>query len=759
MKIDRRCFISLVIGGAVGSTLSPVPWKLMDDAAIWTQNWSWVPDPDKGPSSYVTSACTLCPGGCGISVRKVADRAVKIDGQEDHPINQGGLCPLGLSGLQYLYGPARVRTPMKRVGKRGEGQWQEISWKEAVAAVSDRLTELRKAGKPQTVACITDSDRGTVPNLIGRFMTAYGSPNFIRSASVFDTLEQAAYLTQGQQGTIGIDFENADYVISFGNGILEGGGAMLRMFRLSADGHKEKTIVQVEPRLSETGTRASRWVPVKAGTEGALALGMAHVIVRQKLYNADFVDNFSFGFEDWGDAQGAVHKGFKTMVLESFSPDKVAEITGVPAKTIISLAREFAGAEKPLAIFGRGKGALPGSMDECLAIHSLNALVGNINKKGGITVVDEIEYADWPEAKIDETAAKGMQQPRIDQAGTDRFPNTRFLLHRFPGIINAAKGESPVQALLVAGGNPLYAIPDTAATKQAFDKIPFIVSFSPYMDETAAYSDYILPNHVYLERFQDLPTPAGLPYQLIGLSKPVVRPLYDTQHVADTFIALAKAQGGFVADAFPWRNYEKFLKETFKKDWKKLNRKGYVVVADNKPEPLALSFGTASGKFEFYPTTRNNPSGKDEDALPYYSPVPLEGGAQQFPVVLIPYDSMRLAETVGSAPFMTKTLDDTVLKKDTGFVEINPETARKLGLKEGDAAILETVCGKAEVYVHFFDGIMPGLLALPRGLGHTAYSEYLAGKGINFNSLIRPIDDPSTGLDMAWGIRARLGKA
>lgn len=759
MKIDRRCFISLVVGGAVGTTLSPVPWKLMDDVAIWTQNWPWVPDPARGAVSHVASTCALCPGGCGISVRKVADRAVKIDGLKDHPLNRGGLCPLGLSGLQYLYGPARVRSPMKRMGKRGEGKWQKISWKEAIGAVSGRLTELRNAGAPQTVVCIADSDRGTVPNLIDRFLTAYGSPNFIRAASAFDTLEQAVYLTQGQQGTIGIDFENADYIVSFGNGILDGWGAPRHLFQLFGEGRKNKTIIQIEPRLSETGARASRWIPVKPGTEGALALGMAYVIIQQSLYNKDFVENFSFGFEDWGDDQGVVHKGFKTMVLESYAPEEVAKITGVPAGEIVSLAREFAGAEKPLAVFGRGKGVLPGSMDECLAVHSLNALMGNINRKGGIIVVDEIEYPQWPEVKIDETAAIGMQQPRIDEAGTDRFPNTRFLLNRLPGIIQAAKGKSPVQALLVAGGNPLYSIPDTAAAKEAFDKIPFIVSFSPYMDETAAYSDYLLPDHVYLECYRDLPTPAGLPRQLIELCRPAVGPLYDTRHVGDTIIALAKSQGSFVAEAFPWKDYETFLKETFQKDWKKLNRQGYISVVDHTPEPLAFSFGTASGKFEFYPTARNNPSGKDEDALPGYSPVPLEGDMQHFPMVLIPYASTRLAETVGNAPFMTKTLDDTVLKKDTGFVEINPETARKLGLKEGDAALLETPVGKAEVYVHFFNGIMPGVLALPRGLGHTAYSEYLAGKGVNFDSLIRPIEDPSTGLDTAWGIHARLIKA
>ena len=121
MKIDRRSFLAMSVGGAVGTALTPLPWKIQDDLAIWTQMWPWVPIPEKGEVSTVTSACTLCPGGCGISVRKVDDRVVKIEGLAGHPINDGGLCTLGLAGAQLLYGPQRVKAPMKNVGGRGGG--------------------------------------------------------------------------------------------------------------------------------------------------------------------------------------------------------------------------------------------------------------------------------------------------------------------------------------------------------------------------------------------------------------------------------------------------------------------------------------------------------------------------------------------------------------------------------------------------------------------------------------------------------------
>ncbi|MCD6586243.1 MAG: molybdopterin-dependent oxidoreductase [Desulfobacteraceae bacterium] len=760
MKIDRRSFLSYttaaVLGGTAGSMLTPAPWKLIDDAAIWTQNWPWTPVPEDGEVTYKKSVCTLCPGGCGITVRLVNGRPIKIEGSKEYPVNKGSLCPMGISGLQYLYGPSRVTSPLKREGKRGEGKWKKVSWDEALAAVTKKLSELRATGRSQSVVCLTGSDRGTIPNLIDRFLTVYGSPNFIRSSTAQDAIEQAIYLTQGKQGTPIFDIENANFILSFGSGILDGWGSPGRLFNLYGGLKPTKTIIQIEPRLSDTAAMANQWVGINPGTETALALGLAHVIIKKSLYDKNFVENFAFGFDDWTDEDGKTHDGFSTMV-KNFTPEKVAQITGIDKTEIVSLARNFARASKPIAINGRGQGDVPGSIDESLAVQSLNALVGNINKPGGISAIPDSNYAKWPEVTIDEVASKGRQQPRIDGAGSEQFPNTRFLLNRLPEILNKTKDESPVQALLVTAANPLYTLPDTASTKKAFDRIPFIVSFSPYMDETAAYADYILPNHSYLERLQEVPTDAGISRQVIGLAKPVVQPIYDTKHVGDSFILIAKALGGFISNAFPWNNYEGFLKETLKDQWRELNRKGMIEIENNTPEPLAYTFNTVSGKFEFYPTARNTAQPKNRSALPSYTPVPIEGDIQRFQLVLIPYDTIRLASNnIANSPFMTKTIDDTVLKKQTGMVEINPTTARGLGLKEGSTALLTTPKGKATVKIHLFEGIMPGLIAIPKGLGHTAYNKFLANKGTNFNDLIGPIEDPGSGLDMAWGIRAKL---
>ena len=736
MKIDRRSFLSFVIGGAAGTALTPLPWKLTDDSAIWTQMWPWTPVPATGEVSYVNSTCTLCPGGCGITVRKVEDRVVKLEGQNGHPINDGGLCLLGLSGAQLLYGPQRVTTPLKKVN----GKFRKISWDDAINELADTLTQLRSKGHSHKVAAIAASDRGTVPELISRFLTAYGSANFLRTPSILDTYELTLHLMHGVQALPGFDVENTDFVLSFGSGLLDGWGSPVRMFRANSKWREQAAkVVQIEPRLSNTAAKSDDWIPIKTGTDGALALGLAHVIIKESLYNKDFIHTYTSGFEDW-----------KRPVMDGFSPEIVAKITGIDPATITELARKFARASKPLAVCGRGWGTTPGSLKEFMAVHALNALVGNLNAAGGIWALPEPNYIEWPELEMDRTASAGIQKGRIDGAGTQSFPHARYLLNRLPEIINSASA-SPIELLLVAGSNPLYTMPDTTATQEAFEKIPLVVSFSSYMDETAEMADLILPNHTYLERYEDVPVTSGIQYPLIGLVKPVVEPQFNTKHTGDVMILLAKALGGFIANAFPWESYEPCLEQTLGDKWESLMEQGYWINADAKAAVWPEAFETASRKFEF--------TNKEIDALPRFAIVKPQGDAASFPLVLIPYDSMRLQRGfIGDPPFVIKTVEDSVLKANDILVEINPETAAPLGLKTGRYAKLVTPKGSARVKVHVYDGIMPGLVAMPAGLGHNAPNKYLAGKGLNVNDLIGPIEDSASGHDAVWGIRAKLTK-
>ncbi len=725
MKIGRRCFLSFIVGGAAGTALSPLPYKLTDDLSIWTQMWPWTPVPEDGEVSYVNSSCSLCPGGCGISVRKVENRAVKIEGMKGHPVNDGGICILGLSGLQLLYGPTRVKTPLKRVA---EGKWKKISWDEAVAEIGKKLADLRTEGKSQTLGCIAGSDRGTVSQLLFRFLKAYGSPNFMTLPTMEDTYALALKKMQGTDSVAGFDIENSDFILSFGSGLIDGWGSPVRMFK--ANSAKKGKTVQIEPRLSNTAAKADQWIPVKPGTEAVLAMGLAHVIIKESLYKKDFVAAYTEGFE-----------GFK-LAAEAYPPAAVAEITGADAGDIEALAKAFAAASAPIAVCGKGQGKTAGSLDEFMAVHALNALVGNINAKGGVMALPKPDYIKWPEVQPDEVAAKGLQTPRIDGAGSEKYPQAFSLPNRFAEAVISAP-ETPLSALFISSdANPCYTLSDVASVKKAFAKIPLKVSFSSYMDETAAQADFILPSHVYLERYEDVPACAGMSRPVICLSKPVVSPLFDTRNTGDVILALAKAVGGKTAEAFPWENYEACLGQTFGDKWESLKKEGFIV-SDAAVPGCDAAFATASKKLIFPAQSCRLPA--------------IEGDEKTFPMVLVPADSIRLANgSIANPPFLTKTVGDDILKKQDIVVEINPKSASSLSLKEGRYAMLITPKGKVKVRVHLFEGIMPGVIAMPRGLGHTAYDKYIAGKGVNFNELVGPVEDPASGLDAVWGIRANL---
>ena len=311
--------------------------------------------------------------------------------------------------------------------------------------------------------------------------------------------------------------------------------------------------------------------------------------------------------------------------------------------------------------------------------------------------------------------------------------------------------DSPVQVLFVSRANPVYTMPDTRAVTKAFEKIPLIVSFSSYMDETAARADLILPDHIYLERYEDVPIARGFPNPIVSLTQPVVAPLYNTRHVGDVILQLAREMGGTIAEAFSWDDYETCLAETLADQWDTLVEDGFLVDAGFSAAGWDEAFETDSAKFEF--------SNNDIAALPAYKSVPAPGDDSFYPLVLIPYDTMRLASGyVGSPPFMVKSLEDTILRRNDVLVEVNPATAKKLGLSDGKYATLTTPASSARVKIHFFNGIMPGVIAIPRGLGHTAYDNFLAGKGVNYNTLNQTVEDAATGFDAAWGIRAKLSK-
>ncbi len=766
MKVDRRGFLKFVVGGAIGSMATPIPWQLIDESAKWSDTWA--PEPPKGPSSFVNSTCRLCPGGCGITLRLVEDksgrdewrafhhkdfirrplpavpvRAIKIEGNPESPINKGGICPLGASGLQVLYGANRIKTPLKRKNAKSAAQpeWAEISWDEALNTVAGKLKEIRESGSPQNLACIVDSKKGLVPELLTRFVSAYGSPNVLSMPCQEDVEEVGLQLMQGTRGPVGYDLENSKYVLSFGAALLEGWGSPVYNMMVFGKWREqgETVLVQVEPNCSATASKANFWLAPKPGTESALALGMAGVIVKEGLYDHGSVARCQ-GFE-----------GFKSLVESDYGLDKVSEVTGVPKAKIARTAREFAVTKPAVAVYGRGQGIMSGNLAEFMSVYSLNALVGSIGQPGGVVVQRELPFKAWPALVMDAVAEQGLAQGRIDgsenKAGGSKVQN----------LASAVKGG--LGALLVYEANPCYALPRASKFRDALATVPFVVALSSCSNETTQMADIVLPVSSYLERLEDVPSPARMAYAATGLTRPVLVNVPEARHPGDIVLSLANTMGGSVAQSLPWANFEALLKEKVEGIFgSKRGRVGGQDVASlGSADDLwtALNEGKCWSDSPAYGQAGSFQFGS-ENKMPRYEPAVWMTATKEYPLLVVAYESLNIANrrAVDTLPYMTKNIDGVVLRKKDLCVRVNPSTAGELGFLEGCLATLQAPTGWLRVRVHLDEGTMPGVVAIPLGMGHRTDDPFLAGKGVNAYQILEPAEDPMSGMAVWWGTRA-----
>jgi anaerobic selenocysteine-containing dehydrogenase len=562
MKISRRELLIATSGIAAGAVMSKEgKGQALDETIRLLDEWS------NYEEKFKVSICQQCPGGCGIIGRVMDGGLVKIAGNPLHPVNSGGLCMKGLSGMQVLYDPDRIKTPLKRKGKRGSGTWRPISWDEALNEVSETLLKLREAGQAHTVALLGGQFRGLTDALFQRFAQAYGTPNYLRFHCQRSEKPALSHVfMQGVSHPLCYDLENARTILSFGCNLLE--SWVSTVHQLKAYGHlRGKTngnrahLIQVDCRLSVTAAKADLWVPINPGTDAALALGIAHIIILEELYDRDFITEKTFGFDDWVDADQTNHIGFKSLVLQEYYPQKVSEITSVPVETLFKIARKFAGNKPSLALGEKGTAFPKNDLHTRMAIHSLNALVGNIGVKGGIFIQGKLPLSQWESIEPDEIAQNGLTHPRIDLPKTGRlFLAEDGIQHLPQNILNGKPYE--LNALLLYYTNPLFSIPNRDEWLKALRKIPFLVSFSPFMDETSSQADLILPDHTYLERWQDDQITHLAGKSVFSLGSPLVEPVYDTRQTEDVILTIAQSFGEEWEEAFSWENYQDLLYQT-----------------------------------------------------------------------------------------------------------------------------------------------------------------------------------------------------
>ena len=733
----------------------------------------------------------MCPSGCGLDVRVAGGRAVKIEGNPLHPLNQGVCCLKGQTALEVLYSPERIQRPLRQKGARGSGDWEEISWEEALGMVLARLGELRAAGQAHTVAFLHGELRGQLRSLVERFMQAYGSPNVISQLSLGEqVVRQALFLSQGVNGLPVYDLNNANYVMTFGGNLLETNrhvigylGALAFMRRGRPQRGK---LVAAHPRLSLTGMKADEWIPIRPGTYGALALGMANIIINSQLYDADFVRDFTFGFEDFKDENGQVHRGFKSLVLEEYDLERVSAITGVASEVIARLAGEFATNRPAVAVLPLEDGELNSgnSLYTSLAVHALNALVGSLDVPGGVLIQRFPQLQDWPDYTPDQLAINSLAQPRLDGAGVGDWP---LALSAYQNVAGAILDDQPypLNVLFLLNANPVYELPGGGMTARALLKVPFVVSFASVLDESAAHADLILPSSTFLETWGD-DYIEGTGYAGVSLRQPVVEPLYATRNPGDVLLSLAGQLGGSLAQALPWLEYQKLVEyrlQALELDWEKFTANGnwseliYFNAAPGSPawgQVVGRDRLNApkDGRYDFFSrelfSMLIRPD--DEACLPQFQipeTIAAETALQtDYPFLLVTQGFITQAQAwEGIVPTLQESYGLQAHVKWSSWVEMNPRAAEALGLQDEDLVWVELPAGRVQLPVRLYEGLWPNAVFIPAGLGHRTRVRW--GKGAQASQVIgvNPAELMSVGTERLSGqavyspARVRITKA
>jgi anaerobic selenocysteine-containing dehydrogenase len=433
-------------------------------------------------------------------------------------------------------------------------------------------------------------------------------------------------------------------------------------------------------------------------------------------------------------------------VLRDHHPDAVSGRTGVPVATIVRLARRFASTQPALAIGDDRTGPGAPTLEASMAIHALNAVVGSVNAPGGVLTPPRVPLEPLPAAPSDERAARGREAPSV--AG------------RAPGASGAAAlrswvdgaGSYPIQLLLAYGADPVSALGGGERARAALRRVPFVVSFSSFLDETAREADLVLPNHTWLERWQDDPTFTSRGFPVLGLRQPVLPPRHDTRDAAEVLAAVARGVGGPVADALPWRE----LRDVLRLAVRGIHRSGRGALFDvPEAEPWietmersgwrASSFGsfdefwaglvarggwwdpvydfgergralrTASGKLDFAPLAGALARAAPR-ADPALEPAPRADTSRPLELHLFPLLT-AFGDAQGPIPWVQDSLGRELQQTWSSWVELAPSDAQLAGIADGARVKVESDHGSVEARARVYAGVRPGVAAMPLGPG------------------------------------------
>ena len=680
--MKRRTFLQFTAMSAAGALVSGcqsaneklIPYLVPPDEGV-----------TPGLANYYASSCRCCPAGCGILVRVCEGRAKKIEGNPYHPVNRGKLCARGQAALQELYHPDRVPQPLKSSGPRGSGQFTKISWAEGLGLLSGQLKTLQREGGTDRLALLTPQLRGTLATLTTGFMRSFGSPHHLAYEFLApDWLRAATRKSFGQPSLPWYDLAQTRYLLSFGAEFVESylspvhyGGAFgrMRQERDTVRGH----FTYVGARLSLTGASADRWMPARPGSEGALALGLSRLILAESLFDRG--------------ALAANGLSAQTLLagLAGHTLPRVSQLTGLSEQVIAEVAREFATTRPALALAGEGAAFQSNGPESVRAIGLLNLLVGNLNRPGG----------GYP-----------------DLGSPIGAENSFAELMSLVADMNAGR-----ISLALIQGNPVHGVAPATGFQAALARVPYVVSFSSLLDDTALQADLILPDHAALESWGEVIPLAGTRQPVLGLMQPVVTPVFDTRQFPDVLLAVAGELGGSLPAALPYSSYLEMLK--------KQTLRGGAPSGAKDSEALWESLLQKGGRFG-KPGQGSGYRWSAGAPLPEPGEPRFAGDQGKFPLHLQVYPSTAFHDGRGAPlPWLQQLPDPMTTVVWDSWIEINPKTAAALGIGFGDLVEVSSPRGSLRLPAFIYPGIRPDTVAIPLGQGHSGGGRYAKGRGAN----------------------------
>lgn len=716
MPLSRRKFLTLMGGSSAAAVVFQAcgiperelkiqsPVKMPEDLVTGVDNW------------YAT-LCRQCSTSEGLIVRVMEGRAKKVEGNPDYPINVGKHGAVCEASLQALYSPDRLSAPKRQT--RGANIFSEITWDEALNTLSGKLKELRDAGNANTVVLATAPLRGHMAMVVDKFARAYGCDYMGYETLEQGTLRRAVKDVFNQDQLPDLDIANARYILSFGADFLGTWVSPVRYARGYGDfrhgGAQRGKLVHVETRFSMTAANADQWVYIKPGTEGVLALSIAHAIISNGWGNAD--------------AARVMTNGQMAAYLDEFAPARAETITGVSQKRIVEIAQELAQRQPSMVIGGGPTAAHTNGFFNLRAILALNYLIGSVNQKGGIIFNPGPALPDIPA-----------------NANVASFTDWNALVERI-----RTGNPRPVNLLILRGINPAYGLPASVGFREAIKNVPLVVNFSSFMDDTARLSDLVLPEHTPLETWGDDVPDAGPGYQVVGFQQPVVRPFFEsksaagfgTRDFADVLLSLAEDAG--LGQALPWNAYKDVLMEGAQK-----------LHASGRGSVKSLSFaGFWNGVLQrggWWDTSARSQDGvPTPPAFPSKATLPsFNGPSGGGSFYLMPFPSHTLLDGSNAhLPWLQGTPDPISTATWQTWVEINSKLASDMGISEGDEIEIQSPNGSIKVLAYPSPAVSPEVVCIPIGQGHSDLGQYARNRGANILSILAPETDRETGA-LAW---------